>query len=108
MNDPVFIEANQAFARRLAAEVSSGDPAATIRQAYRIALSREADESEVTTLTKLYEEALNAFSNDAAAAQQLATEPIGPAPNGANVAELAAWTTTANVIMNLDEFLMRR
>ena len=108
MNDPVFIEANQAFARRLAAEVSSGDPAATIRQAYRIALSREADESEVTTLTKLYEEALNAFSNDAAAAQQLATEPVGPAPNGANVAELAAWTTTANVIMNLDEFLMRR
>jgi hypothetical protein len=27
---------------------------------------------------------------------------------GADVTELAAWTAVANVVMNLDEFLMRR
>ena len=31
-----------------------------------------------------------------------------PAPAGMDVVELAAWTATANVIMNLDEYLMRR
>jgi hypothetical protein len=35
-------------------------------------------------------------------------QPIGPAPEGADLTDLAAWTATANVIMNLDEFLMRR
>jgi hypothetical protein len=38
----------------------------------------------------------------------MATDPLGPAPQGADIAELAAWTTIANVVMNLDEFLMRR
>jgi hypothetical protein len=108
MNDPVFVEANQALARRLAAEVKSGDPAAKVRQAYRLALSREADESEVATLTRLHEEALTVFKADAEAAKKMATEPIGPAPEGADLTDLAAWTATANVIMNLDEFLMRR
>jgi hypothetical protein len=108
MNDPVYVEANQAFARRLAAEVKAGDAAAKVRQAYRIALAREADESEVATLTRLHGEALAVFKTDAEAAKKMATEPIGPAPEGADLADLAAWTATANVIMNLDEFLMRR
>jgi hypothetical protein len=38
----------------------------------------------------------------------MATQPIGPADKGADVAELAAWTAVASVVMNLDEFLMRR
>jgi mono/diheme cytochrome c family protein len=108
MNDPVFVEAAQAFARRLAAGVKSGDPAAKVRQAYRLALSREADESEVATLTRLHGEALSVFKADPEAARKMATEPIGPAPEGADLTDLAAWTTAANVIMNLDEFLMRR
>jgi hypothetical protein len=108
MNDPVYVEAAQAFARRLAAEVKSGDPAAKVRHAYRLALSREADESEVATLTRLQGEALALFREDPEAAKKMATEPLGPAPEGADLAELAAWTATVNVVMNLDEFLMRR
>jgi hypothetical protein len=38
----------------------------------------------------------------------MANDPIGPAPKDADITELAAWTTVANVVMNLDEFLMRR
>jgi hypothetical protein len=38
----------------------------------------------------------------------MATEPIGAAPEGANVAELAAWTVVANVLLNLDEMFMKR
>jgi hypothetical protein len=40
-------------------------------------------------------------------AKKLATEPLGPAPAGAALAELAALTAVANVILNLDEFLTR-
>jgi mono/diheme cytochrome c family protein len=108
MNDPVFVEANQSLARRLLAEVKEKDASARIRHAFRLCLSRDPDASEIATLGALFDEALAAFRADTAAAARMATEPIGPAPEGADVAELAAWAATANVIMNLDEFLMRR
>jgi hypothetical protein len=37
----------------------------------------------------------------------MATEPRGPAPAGVDLAELAAWTVVANVVLNLDEFLTK-
>ena len=38
----------------------------------------------------------------------MATDPLGPLPTGMDVAELAAWTVVANVLLNLDEMLMKR
>jgi hypothetical protein len=38
----------------------------------------------------------------------VATKPIGAVPAGAEVAELAAWTLVGNVLLNLDETLMKR
>jgi hypothetical protein len=38
----------------------------------------------------------------------MATEPLGAAPEGADIAELAAWTVVSNVLLNLDEMLMKR
>ena len=38
----------------------------------------------------------------------MATEPIGPAPKGADSADLAAWSVVGNVLLNLDEMLMKR
>ena len=45
----------------------------------------------------------------AAAAQALAvaTNPLGPLPEGADVAATAAWTVVGNVLLNLDELLMK-
>ncbi len=40
-------------------------------------------------------------------AMQLSAEPIGPLPANADPVELAAWTTVCNVVLNLDEFLMK-
>ena len=54
-----------------------------------------------------YEEARATYAKEPAKAKQLATEPLGPAPEGSDVTELAAWTTVANVLLNLDETLMR-
>ncbi len=37
----------------------------------------------------------------------LATEPLGPLPEGMDPAELAAWTTVANMLLNLDGVLTK-
>ena len=41
-------------------------------------------------------------------AKQMATEPLGDLPEGADAAEYAAWTVVGNVILNLDEMFMKR
>jgi hypothetical protein len=38
----------------------------------------------------------------------MATDPLGPLPDKADPVELAAWTVLSNVLLNLDEVLMRR
>ena len=53
-------------------------------------------------------EALARFQTQPEQAQKLATEPLGPTPPGCDVAELAAWTVVGNVLLNLDEMLMKR
>jgi hypothetical protein len=75
---------------------------------FRICLSREPTATELTALTQLYSDSFATYQKDLAAAAKMATEPLGPADKDANLPELAAWTAVANVVMNLDEFLMRR
>jgi hypothetical protein len=56
----------------------------------------------------MHAEALTFYQTDAKAATDMATNPLGPVPAGADAADLAAWTTVANVLLNLDETLMKR
>jgi hypothetical protein len=56
----------------------------------------------------LYNEALAEYRADNEAGQKMATDPLGPTPAGTDVAELAAWTVVSNVLLNLDEMLMKR
>lgn len=102
LNDPVFIETHQAMARKV---MNAADK---ISLMYRLCVSREPSAKERAALMKLHAESLASYKQDQASATQMATDPIGPAPKDADIAELAAWTTVANVVMNLDEFLMRR
>ena len=106
LNDPVFIETHQAMARRLVTEAKSTPE--RLSHLFKLCLSREPTAHEAESLTKLHAETLAEYQKDAAAATKMATEPLGPAEKDANIAELAAWTAVANVVMNLDEFLMRR
>jgi len=107
LNDPVYVEAAQALARRIVKE-GGADAAARIDFAFRLCLSRAPTSAESARLTRLVDESLADFGANQAAAKKLATEPLGTAPEGSNIAELAAWTVAANVMLNLDEMLMKR
>ncbi len=106
LNDPVYLEAAQSLARRIAAGGTS--PPERVDFAFRTCLSRPASAIEIARIVKLYEQSLVDYIHDDAAAKKMATEPIGPALEGANVAELAAWTVVSNVLLNLDEMFMKR
>ena len=107
LNDPVFIEAAQALARRI---VSKGGAAPAERASFgiKLCLARSPHDGEVGRLVRLYEQAIARYRSNPEAARRMATEPSGPAPKGENVADLAAWTVVGNVLLNLDETLMKR
>lgn len=107
LNDPVYVEAAQALARRAISEggATAGDRAG---YAFRLCLARPAETTERDRLVTLFEKTRSRFEKDPDAARKLATDPLGPAPAGMDVAELAAWTVVGNVLLNLDETLMKR
>ena len=106
MNDPVYVEAAQALARRMVECAKT--PAEQAAHGFRRVLSRAPTASELQRLVALHDDALAVFQQDAKRAADMATNPLGPVPAGADVAELAAWTTVAGVLLNLDETLMKR
>jgi hypothetical protein len=73
-----------------------------------LCVSRPPGDAETKRLLALYEEAKAEFVKDREKAKQMATVPIGDAPPGSDLADLAAWTVVSNVLLNLDELLMKR
>jgi hypothetical protein len=111
LNDPVYVEAAQGLARRM---IKEGGSTAADRAArgFRLVLTRHPTPPEIDRLVALHDEAAAAYRADATAAKQMATDPLGapPADLGLDtpekLADLAAWTVVANVILNLDETFM--
>lgn len=106
LNDPVYVEASQALARRIVAEGGS-TPEDRARLGLELVLGRPPRDEQVAPLVALHADQLERYRNDPAAAAALATDPIGPLPDGADAAEFAAWTAVANVLLNLDSVLTR-
>ena len=106
LNDPVYIEAAQALGRRISQGGRS--PAEKARFGFRLCLSRPPDEKELNGLLRLYGKTYAAYAADLDQALLFATEPLGAVPEGSDIAELATWTLVANVLLNLDEMLMKR
>ncbi|MDF1810592.1 MAG: DUF1553 domain-containing protein [Verrucomicrobiales bacterium] len=107
LNDPVYIEAAQALSRRIV-QAGGKSMSEKIRYAWRTTLIREPNESETGRMISLVKQATEKYQNNAEEAKMMATNPIGPPPEGIDVAELAAWTVAANVLLNLDELFLKR
>jgi hypothetical protein len=101
MNDPVFVEAAQALGKRIATATGSNED--KMRYGFRLCLVRQPRPSELKRLVSFYDHA----KTDYIAKPDKAKEMAGSTPEKSNVADLAAWTAVGNVLLNLDESLMR-
>ena len=102
MNDSQFVEASRSFAQRIILE--GGQSAAErIRYAFRQAIARSPAGDEINVLQDVYERQLGEFRKHPASAEKLLGVGNFKAKPSLDQTELAAWTTVASMILNLDE-----
>jgi hypothetical protein len=106
LNDPVYVEAAQALGRHIAA--AFGSPADKVRDGFRRVLARPPTPAETQQVVALFQQTLAAYTAAPDQAKAFIANPDLPAPEHIPPAELAAWTAVANVLLNLDEALMKR
>jgi Protein of unknown function (DUF1553)/Protein of unknown function (DUF1549)/Planctomycete cytochrome C len=106
LNETSFVEA----ARGLAAQMigrSAGSADDAIELGYLRATSRAPTEHERSVLRDLYEQMHQRFARQKGAADALLAVGESPVPKELDPVDLAAWTTVAQVILNLDETITK-
>ncbi|MGH9938803.1 MAG: DUF1553 domain-containing protein, partial [Blastocatellia bacterium] len=102
LNDEAAMEAARALARRMIEEAGDGVNGRAI-YGFRACATRTPREKEVERIAALYQRQLNHFAANVAEAGKIARNHS----TKATVAEFAAWTMVANVLLNLDETLTK-
>jgi hypothetical protein len=106
LNDPTFVEAARVLAARTLAE-GGEDVDSRLRWAWRRVVSREPTTEELTLLRELLEQDRAEYVVDPAAADALLSIGLAPVPEGVDRVELAAWTSVARALLNLNEVVTR-
>jgi hypothetical protein len=106
LNDPTFVEAARGLAQRLLREAGTTEEARAAF-AFRLATSRSPRPKELAILTAQYLKQHQRFEANKGAAEQLLAIGDSEPTAGLDTVELAAWTTVASVILNLDEAISR-
>ena len=107
LNDPVFVEAAQALARRAVKESGKENFVDRLKLMFELTVGRPIKAEELAAVVKLFTEQRKYYLGDSKAAVAMATKPIGKLPEGVGAAELAALTVVANVFLNMDEFMTK-
>jgi hypothetical protein len=105
LNDPVYVEAAEALAKRVVEEKPNASVEEKIRHAFELCLSRPPMDTELKTLTHLFEEQLRSSKKNVAAAEKLVGD--FSKPKGIDAAEFAAWFSVASALLNLDETITK-
>jgi Protein of unknown function (DUF1553)/Protein of unknown function (DUF1549)/Planctomycete cytochrome C len=105
LNEITFVEAARSLGSQMMKVEQS--PAERIRWAFRSATSRTANAEETAILLKGFERRLEKFKADPEAAKKLIAFGSSKADPNIDACELAAYTMTANVILNLDEVVTK-
>jgi hypothetical protein len=102
LNDPQFVESSRAFAHRMLKE---GGSSAETRLAYgfRLATARQPTRGEVKVLEDVLKKQLAEFHGNEEAAKKFLSVGTWKPDSDCDAAELAAWTTVASMVLNLDE-----
>ena len=107
LNDPVFFEAAQALGNRMAD--SAGTTADKIAFGFKLCITRPPRPHESQRLVQFFESARSDYEKKLPKTQQMKVsfKPSKPGQSKATAAESAAWSALGNVLLNLDETLMR-
>jgi hypothetical protein len=105
LNDPVYVEAALAFARRVVTEKPGGSTEQRIAHAFLLAVSRAPTEREAAVLRELFDAEHEAMTHHPAAAKRLVKDFAAPAD--LPPAEFAAWYAVCAALLNLDETITK-
>ena len=107
MNDPTYVEAARALAQRALLEGGKDDKSRVI-YAFRLATARTPTGKEVGVLRDLLKGQRKSFAADRRSAVKFIDVGESGRDSRLDAAELAAWTTVASVILNLDETITKQ
>ena len=105
LNGPTFVEAARVLAAKLVADHPSDSD--RLEALYDLVLARSPRASEVQTLTGLLKRQREHFTANAEDAKKLIAVGASPPAENLDPVELAAWTSTCRVVLNLHEALTR-
>jgi hypothetical protein len=105
LNDPAYVEASRVLAERALKEAGH-DPQARLRFLFREATARRPSAAEMRVLLEFEQRRLEHYRKQPELAAKLIA--IGATkPGNVEAVELAAWTTVASTIFNLDETITK-
>jgi hypothetical protein len=107
MNDVTYLEAARVLAEHMMTEGGT-TPAERIAFAFHRATARDLSAAESRTLLDSFQYYRDAYQTDSDAARKLVSHGEYPRNEKLNVSELAAYTTVASLILNLDELLTKQ
>jgi hypothetical protein len=106
LNDVTYVEAARVLAQRVLLN-GSLTPEERLARAFQLATARRPRPTEVQVLRDSFQHHWVRYQADPAAARQLLSVGESPRPKQLDVAELAAYTAVANLILNLDEVITK-
>ena len=107
MNDPTYVEAARVLAERTLLE-GGADEKSRAAYAFRLATARAPSGKEIDVLRKLLRSRRLEFQSDTRGALKLIAVGESQPNKKLDPVELAAWTTVASVILNLDETITKQ
>lgn len=106
-NDVVFTELAAGLAARVLRDQPEGTDGDRLRLMFRLCLTREPQDSEVSVLVDFLSRERSRFAGTPEDADKVATVATSFAVAGLSAVEQAAWTSAARVLLNTDEFMTR-
>jgi hypothetical protein len=106
MNDIIFLEASRKLAERMLTEAGS-DPANRINHAYELLLARPPKPAEEKILLSALSKFETTYQKDPKAADDFLNYGDSPRKPGIATSELAAYTSVASMLLNLDAVITK-
>jgi len=106
MNDPTYVEAGRFLAIRMMRE-GGGTLDSRLSHGFRLLLARRPNPRELTVLRSAFERCQKDFQADPEAARALLAVGDAGSDSGLDAIELAAFTTVAGTMLNLDEAITK-